>query len=73
MLDIILAHNGMGTLSELPKDVIQKHNIYALLTTHGCFRSAPLTVKHTGLVSTDIGLLSGVLNLAQQDVNYTYY
>jgi 2-dehydropantoate 2-reductase len=34
---IILAHNGMGTLIELPKVFINKHNIYALLTTHGAY------------------------------------
>jgi 2-dehydropantoate 2-reductase len=66
-VNIILAHNGMGTLSELPETVIQKHNIYALLTTHGSFRAAPLNVKHTGIGLTDLGLISGVINLAQQD------
>jgi 2-dehydropantoate 2-reductase len=65
-ITIVLAHNGMGTLPELHTEVIKNHNIYALLTTHGCLRSAPLTVTHTGVGSTDIGLLSGVPNLAQQ-------
>lgn len=65
-VSIILAHNGMGTLAELPKDIRQKHAVYALLTTHGCFRSAPLTVKHTGIGFTDVGLVSGEVNLAQQ-------
>ena len=63
---IILAHNGLGTLTELPKSIIGKHNIYSLLTTHGCFRSAPLTITHTGIGITDIGLVSGVTNLVQQ-------
>jgi len=63
---IILAHNGMGTLAELPKGIINKHNIYTLLTTHGSLRSAPLSITHTGIGSTDIGLVSGVTDLKQQ-------
>ena len=63
---IIMAHNGLGTLTELPKNIIEKHNIYSLLTTHGCFRSAPLTITHTGIGITDIGLVSGDINLVQQ-------
>jgi len=60
---IILAHNGMGTLSKLPQHILNKHNIYALLTTHGCLRTKPLEITHTGIGTTDIGLLSGVSNL----------
>ncbi|GAA6172244.1 hypothetical protein NBRC116592_19140 [Colwellia sp. KU-HH00111] len=63
---IILAHNGMGTLTELPASITAKHNIYALLTTHGCLRTSPLTITHTGTGSTDIGLLSGVKDVGQQ-------
>lgn len=63
---IILAHNGMGTLAELEQNTVKKHNIYALLTTHGCLRSAPLTITHTGVGSTDIGLLSGITDVEQQ-------
>lgn len=63
---IVLAHNGMGTLNELPQNITRKHNIYALLTTHGCLRTAPLTITHTGIGTTDIGLLSGIIDLKQQ-------
>ena len=63
---IILAHNGMGILAELPQSIINRHNIYALLTTHGCLRTAPLMITHTGLGTTDIGLLSGASDLTQQ-------
>lgn len=66
-ISIVMAHNGMGTLAELPQNIVNRHNIYTLLTTHGCLRSAPLTIKHTGVGSTDIGLVSGVANLAQQE------
>lgn len=65
-VNIILAHNGMGTLNDLPKSVINNHDIYTLLTTHGCLRTAPLTITHTGIGSTDIGLVSGKADLKQQ-------
>jgi 2-dehydropantoate 2-reductase len=63
---IILAHNGMGTLTELPKAFIEQHNIYALLTTHGCLRNSSLNITHTGLGITDIGLVSGSEELTEQ-------
>ena len=63
---IILAHNGMGTLAELPKKFINQHNIYALLTTHGCLREASLNITHTGIGITDIGLVSGRVDITEQ-------
>jgi 2-dehydropantoate 2-reductase len=63
---IILAHNGMGTLAELPKSFIKKYNIYALLTTHGCLRSSPLNIVHTGIGISDIGLVSGSVEITEQ-------
>ncbi len=65
---VILAHNGMGTLTELPQSISDTNNFYSLLTTHGCLRTAPLTITHTGVGSTDIGLLSGVNDLTQQQL-----
>lgn len=63
---IILAHNGMGTLTELPDKLENKHNIYTLLTTHGCLRTSPFSITHTGIGSSDFGLLLGTNNLAEQ-------
>lgn len=65
-IHIILAHNGMGTFSELPKAIINRHNIYALLTTHGCLRKTSLHITHTGIGITDIGLVSGSVDIAEQ-------
>ena len=62
---IILAHNGMGTINELPDDIINKHNIYTLLMTHGCLRTAPYSITHTGIGVSDMGLLAGVPNSEQ--------
>ena len=64
---IILAHNGMGTFEAVVNALPQEQITLAMLTTHGCLRSAPLTVIHTGLGQSDIGLLSGELNCYQQE------
>lgn len=63
---IILAHNGMGTLAELPETLLNHHNIYTLLTTHGCLRNASLNITHTGIGITDIGLVSGEVKRIEQ-------
>jgi len=64
---IILAHNGLGVLTELPKHILQQHIILTLLTTHACLRTKPFTIKHTGIGKTDIGLLSGRLSVQEQN------
>ena len=56
--DIILSHNGMGTFEELPKAFVRRHNIFTLLTTHGCKRIAPFQAIHTGTGVSDFGLLN---------------
>jgi len=63
---IILAHNGMGTFEKVLSLLPCQQVILAMLTTHGCLRNAPLVITHTGLGQTDIGLLSGKLNVSQQ-------
>ena len=57
--NIILAHNGMGTHEELPQDFCKTHSVYSLITTHGCLRTKPLTITHTGVGKTELGLLPG--------------
>ncbi|WP_157442987.1 ketopantoate reductase family protein [Colwellia piezophila] len=64
---IILAHNGMGTFAGVRKLLPNKQVILAMLTTHGCFRTAPLAITHTGLGQSDIGLLAGELSNEQQN------
>ena len=64
---VILAHNGLGTFKPVAKLLPNKQVIVAMLTTHGSFRSNPLTITHTGLGQTDIGLLSGELSSLQQE------
>lgn len=64
---VILCHNGMGTLSDIPKAIIEHHPIFAMLITHGCYREAPFRVVHTGAGKTDLGLLSG--QVAEQEIS----
>lgn len=63
---VILAHNGMGTIEDVVKLLPRGQVILALLTTHGCLRDAALTIRHTGLGQSDIGILSGKLSITQQ-------
>jgi len=63
---IVLAHNGMGTVADLPENIINHRCILAMLTTHGCLRTAPLTIMHTGIGQSDIGLLTGALSTNKQ-------
>jgi len=63
---IILAHNGMGTLSELSDTFVNNHSIYAMLLTHGCLRTSLLKITHTGAGHASIGLLAGKQNYIKQ-------
>ena len=63
---IILAHNGMGTYQEFHKFLSKEQRVLAMLTTHGCLRTAPFTISHTGLGHSHIGLLSG--NMSQLEI-----
>lgn len=56
---IILSHNGLGTLEELPDTVLNNHTILALLMTHGCLRTDELSIIHTGKGCCDLGLVNG--------------
>ena len=57
---IVLAHNGMGTLAELPKAVLTQP-IIAMLLTHGSKKLSAEHVEHTGLGQIDVGLINGRL------------
>jgi 2-dehydropantoate 2-reductase len=59
---IILAHNGMGTLLDLPTQLLQQHHFLTLLTTHGCTRPMAKHIIHTGQGVSDLGLLTGHLS-----------
>lgn len=64
---IILAHNGMGVFDKIVDKLPLNQRILAMLTTHGCFRSAALTIAHTGVGQTDLGLLNSQLSKGEID------
>ncbi|WP_170309581.1 ketopantoate reductase family protein [Litorilituus lipolyticus] len=55
---IILAHNGMGTVEQLTKDIIHQHTIAAMLTTHGSLKTEKYAITHTGQGLSQLGLMS---------------
>jgi len=55
---IILSHNGMGTVDELPANLTDNHEILALLMTHGSLKTQAWQIKHTGQGSCDLGYLT---------------
>jgi 2-dehydropantoate 2-reductase len=63
---VILAHNGMGTLSEVKQLLPVKQRVLTMLTTHGCLRNSPLNITHTGLGHSDIGLLAGAMTKTEK-------
>jgi 2-dehydropantoate 2-reductase len=63
---VILAHNGLGVFEGVVGLLGKQQVIVTLLTTHGCFRQSPLSIKHTGLGKNDLGLLAGHLPLMQR-------
>ena len=62
---LVLCHNGMGTLAELPEKIKQEHSIYTLLITHGCRKIETWHIKHTGIGQCDLGLLVDKINNPQ--------
>ena len=63
---LVLCHNGMISLNELPKALLNKQPILTMLTSHGCKKVADFTIHHTGEGYSDIGLASGDLTISQQ-------
>jgi len=54
---VILCHNGMGTVDELPSTFTLSQPMLAMLTTHGCLKPSPLNIIHTGLGQVDFGVI----------------
>lgn len=57
---VVLSHNGMGTIDELPADIINNHDILILLMTHGSLKTQPWEIKHTGQGICDLGLFNEI-------------
>lgn len=81
---IILCHNGMGTIEKAQTLLKPQQNLYFATTTHGAYKPNQLSVNHTGLGETKIGLIQGKHTLAkdnnlltpisfQHDINLTLW
>lgn len=58
--DIILCHNGMGTL-ELAKQLLQHgQKLWFASTTHGALKSGPHQLEHTGIGRTVLGPVNDI-------------
>ncbi|MFO6424376.1 ketopantoate reductase family protein [Motilimonas sp. KMU-193] len=53
-LNIVLMHNGMGTLAPL-QQLLPKQRIFCATTTHGALLTAKFNVRHTGVGNTILG------------------
>lgn len=58
---LILCHNGMGTLTDIPQKLLTNNPIMAMLTTQGSMKKSATAVIHTGDGQSYIGITSGKL------------
>ena len=63
---IILCHNGMGVIEEIPSTVKESQTILSALVTHGVKRTSAFQVTHTGDGKIDIGVICGSLSTKRQ-------
>lgn len=69
---VILSHNGMGVIEQLPT-VIQNNTLLLLLTTHGSIRLEDFSIEHTGIGRTDLGMITGNIEKRRKEQLITYF
>jgi len=57
---LILAHNGMIDAQLLTDTLKSNYPLLTLLTTHGCKKERPFTIKHTGKGYSELGTISNL-------------
>ncbi len=55
---IVLCHNGMGTIEQLLPLLCAKQGLWFASTTHGAYKSTPLRVVHSGRGKTILGAVN---------------
>lgn len=65
---IILMHNGMGVIEELSQQLSIENPVYALLTTQASLKISPTEIIHTGLGTSELGLVMNNDNNQQQNL-----
>ncbi|WP_031565489.1 ketopantoate reductase family protein [Rheinheimera texasensis] len=58
--DIVLCHNGMGTLAMAQQQLLPKQKLWFASTTHGALKSGPHQLEHTGIGRTILGPVNDV-------------
>jgi 2-dehydropantoate 2-reductase len=81
---VITSHNGLGALNKSSIAMLSNKNVWNLLTTHGCLKSTPQDIIHTGSGVSDLGIQFGspskhiieqttqLLNAALPNVNWCH-
>lgn len=64
--DIVLSHNGMGTLTDANALLLPTQKLWFASTTHGALKTAPNRLRHTGLGQTSWGPVNQAAALAVQ-------
>ncbi len=58
--DIVLCHNGMGTLAMAQQQLLPEQKLWFASTTHGALKSGPHQLEHTGIGRTILGPVNDV-------------
>lgn len=64
---LVLSHNGMGTIEQVKPMLAPGHGLWFLTTTHGALKQ-PDTVQHTGTGSSTLAALNNAAKVKQQQV-----
>ena len=62
---ILLCHNGLGVIEQMPESWLSQYCFLAMLTTHAAKRINAFHVQHTGTGKCDIGVINRKLTNAQ--------
>lgn len=65
---LVLSHNGMGTLEQVLPLLKSGQGLWFLSTSHGAFKSTPFEVRHTGVGQSELGALNQAARLKERDV-----
>lgn len=67
---LVLSHNGMGTIEQLLPLLKPKQGLWFLTTSHGAFKADEHTVVHSGVGQSVLGPLNQAALLQQQQVEH---
>ncbi|WP_018693421.1 ketopantoate reductase family protein [Algicola sagamiensis] len=66
--DIILCHNGLGTIEPIVTQLKPNQRLWFLSTTHGALRLSQQETQHTGVGSSVLGLCHGNQQRSSHDI-----